>query len=149
MRLTVKSEYGLLAMIELASRSGDTPVSAREVAERQEIPAKFMEQIFVAMRRAGLVAAVRGAHGGFVLGRPADEITVLDVVEAVDGPLVSPVCDGERGSICARTNACAAGEVWGRATSALKAVFAASTLAELVASQREMDANSRHAARKA
>ena len=87
MRLTAKSEYGVLAAIDLACNYGAGPVSAREIAERREIPPRFLEQLFVSLRRAGIVTAVRGAKGGFVLTRDPSEITVLDVVEALEGPL--------------------------------------------------------------
>ena len=78
MRLTAKSEYGVLAVIDLACTYGSGPVSAREIAERRGIPPRFLEQLFVALRRAGIVTAVRGAHGGFALTRPPAQITVLD-----------------------------------------------------------------------
>jgi len=88
MRLTAKSEYGLLAMIEIASAGGN-PVSARSISESQKIPMKFLEQLLVALRRAGLVSARRGAHGGFILAVDESQVTVLDVVEALEGPLVA------------------------------------------------------------
>jgi len=141
MRLTAKSEYGVLAMIELAARSGEGPVSAREIAETRAIPARFLEQLFVALRRAELVTAVRGARGGFVIARDPETITVLDVVEALEGPLTASVCDTDRGLECGHAGACAAAPVWVRATKALREVFAASTLAELAGKQRTFDAN--------
>ncbi len=139
MRLTAKSEYGLLAMIELACRDGVVPVSAREISERQAIPAKYLEQLFVALRKGGLVTAVRGARGGFVLEREAADITVLDVVEALEGPLKTTVCDGERYAACGKGQACAAATVWERATNAVRGVFGATTLADLVVVQRELE----------
>ncbi len=139
MRLTAKSEYGLLAMIDLACREGAGPVSARAISERQAIPAKFLEQLFVALRQAGLVSAVRGARGGFALDRPAETITVLDVVEALEGPLRTTVCDGERAAACGKGKACAAAGVWERATSAVRTVFGATTLAELADTQQEFE----------
>jgi Rrf2 family protein len=139
MRLTAKSEYGLLAMIELACRWGDGPVSAREVAQRRAIPARFLEQLFVSLRRAELVAAVRGARGGFVLSRDPGQITTLEVVEALEGPLTASVCDSERGLECGNVGSCAAAPVWARATSALREVFASTTLAELAGVQDRFD----------
>lgn len=139
MRLTAKSEYGLLAMIDLACQYGCGPVSAREVAERRGIPPRFLEQLFVSLRRYGLVSAVRGARGGFVLTRDPAEINVLDVVEALEGPLQSSVCDNEREVGCAKSASCAAGPVWARATLALRDVFATTTLASLAGTQESMD----------
>lgn len=142
MRLSAKSEYALLAMIELASCTESGPLSAREVSERQGIPSKFLEQLFVALRKAGLVTAVRGARGGFVLARPASDVTVLEIVEALEGPLVTTVCDTDRAQTCGRSGACAAAAVWNRATTALKDVFTDVTLAELVSEQESLDARS-------
>lgn len=139
MRLTAKSEYGLLAMIYLASSSESGPVSAREVSEQQGIPAKFLEQLFVGLRKAGLVNAVRGARGGFVIAREPGEINVLEIVEALEGPLVTTVCEGDRGLTCGRGGACAASAVWNRATSALRDVFVTTSLAELVTAQDALD----------
>lgn len=141
-RLTAKSEYGLLAMIELACRYGEGPASAREIAERRGIPARFLEQLFVALRRAELVTAVRGARGGFVLARDPRHVTTLDVVEALEGPLTASVCDTDRGLECGHAGACAAAPVWARATAALRDVFAATTLAELAGVQIGLDASS-------
>lgn len=135
-RLTAKSEYGLLALIDLACRYGDGPVSARGVADRQSIPMKFLEQLLSALRKAGLVTAVRGAHGGFELSREPREISVLDVVEALEGPLAPTSCDGAG---CCRSGACAAGSVWGRATDALRGVFSGTTLADLASAQSAFD----------
>jgi Rrf2 family cysteine metabolism transcriptional repressor len=137
MRLTARSEYGLLALIDLGVRYGDGPVSAREVSERQDVPGKFLEQLLAALRKAGLVSAVRGARGGFSLTRDPSQITVLEVVEALEGPLAPTSCDG--GSLCGRSGACAAAAVWGRATDALRDVFESTTLADLSRRQAQFD----------
>jgi Rrf2 family transcriptional regulator, cysteine metabolism repressor len=136
-RLTARSEYGVLALIDLACRYGEGPVSARGVAERQAIPPKFLEQLLSALRKAGIVCAARGAHGGFELSRSPREITVLEVVEALEGPLAPTACDG--GSQCGRSGACAAANVWGRATDALRDVFTGTTLADLASAQTAFD----------
>jgi len=139
MRLTAKSEYGVLAVIDLACTYGSGPVSARQIAERRGIPPRFLEQLFVSLRRAGIVTAVRGAHGGFTLTRSPAEITVLDVVEALEGPLQSSVCDQERDSGCGKSASCAAAPVWARATHALRDVFAGTTLDSLAGTQGTYD----------
>lgn len=137
MRLTARSEYGLLALIDLGVRHGAGPVSAREMSERQCIPLKFLEQLLSALRKAGLVDAVRGARGGFTLARHPSRITVLEVVEALEGPLAPTSCDG--GSQCGRSGACAAAGVWSRATAALRDVFVTTTIADLSDKQSQYD----------
>ena len=139
MRLTAKSEYGVLAAIDLACHYGAGPVSAREIAERRVIPARFLEQIFVSLRRADLVVAARGAKGGFTLSREPEAITVLDVVEALEGPLASSPCDSARDEACGKSGTCAAGPMWARATNALRDVFASTTLASLAGTQDSFD----------
>ncbi len=141
MRLSARSEYGLLAMIELAGRIGEGPASAREISEVQAIPPKFLEQLLVTLRKAGLVTAVRGARGGFVLDGAPEDISVLQIIEVLDGPLSPTVCDDERAAACGKSGACAAGTVWNRATRALREVFEETTLADLASEQRRMDSH--------
>ena len=143
MRLTAKSEYGLMAVIDLACSAGEGPVSAREISERRNIPAKFLEQLLVSLRRAGIVSAVRGARGGFVLARDPKTVTVLDVVEALDGPLESPVCDAEQDGGCGRGSSCAASAVWWRATYALRGVLGSTVVADLASMQSQLDSADR------
>ena len=137
MRLTAKSEYGLLAMIDLASAVGGVPLSAREISESQVIPGKFLEQLLATLRKAGLISALRGAKGGFVLEGDAGDVTVLDIVEALEGPLTTSVCEGDRGIVCGKAGACAAAGVWVEATEALKDVFASTPLRDLARVQSE------------
>lgn len=138
MRLTARSEYGLLALVDIGTRAGMGPVSARGISQRQCIPLKFLEQLLAELRKHGIVTAVRGRSGGFELSRPATQITVLDIVEALEGPLAATSCDG--GMLCGRGGACAAAGVWSAATSALRDVFVGTTLADLASVQTGFDA---------
>ena len=87
-RTTAKVDYAVRAAVELAA-SGDAPVSAERLAEAQDIPVNFLENILLDLRRAGIVESRRGAAGGYLLAKPAKEITLADVVRAVEGPLAS------------------------------------------------------------
>ena len=80
MRLSARSEYGLLALIDLAAAADGRPMATRELAESRGIPSAFLEQLLADLRRAGLVRATRGPRGGFALTRDADEITALEIV---------------------------------------------------------------------
>ncbi|MDQ3632703.1 MAG: Rrf2 family transcriptional regulator [Actinomycetota bacterium] len=85
--ITTKSPYALRALAELA-RSGDAgPVPIGELARRRDVPVQFLEQLFATLRRAGVLTSQRGVKGGFSFGRPPAEITVLEVIELLDGPL--------------------------------------------------------------
>lgn len=86
--ITAKSPYAVQALAELVSAGGtETPVPVAELARRREIPTQFLEQLFATLRRAGMLRSQRGVRGGYLLARPPEEITALEVVEALDGPL--------------------------------------------------------------
>ena len=87
MYFSAKGEYGIMAVLDLALANGDSPVQAKAIADRQGIPLRFLEQILSALRHAGLVESSRGAHGGYRLSKPAEDIRVGDVIQAVDGPI--------------------------------------------------------------
>lgn len=87
-RTTAKTDYAVRAAVELAT-AGDEPVPAERIADAQDIPVNFLENILLDLRRAGIVDSRRGAGGGYLLARPADEIVLADVIRAVDGPLAA------------------------------------------------------------
>ncbi|KAA1424557.1 Rrf2 family transcriptional regulator [Mumia zhuanghuii] len=89
MRVSTKSDYALRGLIEIAGRDDSSPVSAEEIGRKQEIPHGFLQAILADLRRAGIVVSQRGQSGGWRLAREATDITVADVIRAVDGPLVS------------------------------------------------------------
>src|ERR1700760_4482448 len=87
MRLSARADYALRAAIELASAT-DAHVTAERIARAQQIPGKFLETILTQLRRAGLIRSQRGPEGGFWLARPANEISLADIIRAIDGPLL-------------------------------------------------------------
>ena len=113
--ITTKSPYALAALAELGRAGDDGPVPIGELARRREIPVQFLEQLFAALRRAGMLRSFRGVKGGYSFGRPPEEITVLEVVELLDGPLGA---DAEG--------------VFSDAAEAARAVLAATTIAEVI-----------------
>ncbi len=114
MSITTKSPYAMQALTELA-RSGDGPVPIGELARRRNIPVQFLEQLFATLRRAGVLKSQRGVKGGYTFARPAADITVLEIVELLDGPFGRDV-DG----------------IFGEAAAAARAVMEANTLADIV-----------------
>jgi Rrf2 family protein len=88
-RVSAKADYALRAAAELAAAEGKGPVKGEQLARAQSIPLKFLENILLELRHAGLVQSQRGAEGGYWLARPADEITLADVIRAVEGPLAN------------------------------------------------------------
>ena len=85
--ITTKSPYALSALVELHRLQASGPVPIAELARRRQIPVQFLEQLFASLRRAGILRSQRGVKGGYTLARPASEVTVLELVEVLDGPL--------------------------------------------------------------
>ncbi len=89
MRISAKADYAVRAAVELAATPGERPVKAERIATAQEIPLNFLENILGELRHAGIVRSHRGAEGGFRLARAADQVTIADIIRAVEGPLAS------------------------------------------------------------
>ncbi len=138
MNISMKSRYAVRALTELARReegSSGKPVRLADVAESGEMPLQFLEQVFAALRRAGVVRSRRGAAGGYVLARSADEISVLEVVSALDGALSPVECTQ---GLCARTGTCGASSVWVEAQEALVGVLGGTTIGDLLAREEAL-----------
>ena len=135
MRVSSKAHYGLRMMTEFARAYGSGPTSLAEVSRIEHLPLSYLEQLAAQLRRGGLVDSTRGVHGGYRLTRQPDAISVLDVVQVVEGE-VSPVeCvahDYAPGA-CAREGDCASQPLWRRLKASIDAVLSQTTLAELVA----------------
>lgn len=131
MRVSAKSDYALRALIELASGDGGAPLSAEEIGRRQDIPHGFLQSILADLRRAEVVLSVRGQNGGWRLGRAAGEVTVADVIRAVDGPLVS-VYGLRPEAVTYNESAMVLQRVWVAARANLREVFEQVTVEMLV-----------------
>lgn len=88
MKLSVKSQYGLQALLELALTYGNEPVRISEVAKKQKIPIRFLEQLLLSLKKGGLLVSTRGKFGGYALFRHPSDITLLEVIESLEGPIV-------------------------------------------------------------
>ena len=131
MRISAKEDYAIRAVVELAASGGAT-VKREQIAERQGIPAPFLENILLELRRNELVEALRGPDGGFRLARPASEITVADVIRAVSGPLAT--VRGQRPTAVDYTGSAAAlQELWIALRASIRSVLETVTVADLAA----------------
>ncbi len=92
MLFSTKAEYGIRAMVELARRGSETPVSLAEIADHEHLPLSYLEHLVARLRRAGLIESKRGAHGGYLLARPANEITMAEIVDALEGGVAPIEC---------------------------------------------------------
>jgi Rrf2 family protein len=122
-------------MLALALHHGQGPLMVKDIAVQQHLPATYLEQLMVLLRKASLVTATRGAHGGYLLARPAVEITLAEIIEVLEGPLALTECPSGAGC-CGHAESCALREIWDEASAALLQVFAGITLANLVERQR-------------
>ena len=129
MRVSAKADYALRAVIELAA-AAEGPVKGERIAQAQEIPLKFLENILGELRHAGIVRSQRGAEGGYWLARRAEEITVADVVRAVEGPIANVRGVGPEAVEYAGT-AAALRDVWIAMRASLRAVLEHVTVADI------------------
>ena len=134
MRVSAKADYALRATIELAAAaaSGAGPVKREQLAAAQEIPLKFLESVLLELKHVGIVRSHRGASGGYSLGRDASEITVADVIRAVEGPMAN--VRGERPErVRYPGSAAPLREVWIAVRASLRSLLEATTIADIVA----------------
>jgi Rrf2 family cysteine metabolism transcriptional repressor len=138
MIFTTKAEYGVRLLIQLGIRGGEAPVSLKAVAEVENLPLAYLERIAALLKKAGLVAATRGAHGGYVLARPAEEITMDAVVLALEGAIAPMDCfvdDRDARVSCSHISdaqGCATKLLWTRVQMGVIKSLQRTTLAELV-----------------
>jgi len=134
MQISRAGEYGVLGLLHLIRQPADQPVMIESVSRDGSIPKSFLAKIFQDLARAGILRSQRGAGGGFLLARSAEEITILDVIEAIDGRIALQRCLGDEPE-CDRRDSCALCVLFEQAQDRLKEVFAQTSLAELARRQ--------------
>ena len=138
MRISTKARYGTRVMVELAMNYGNGPLRVREMAKRQGLSAKYIEQLIASLKGAGLVNAVRGVHGGYSLAKPPARISLLEVFERLEGSLNQLECRGCPGS-CARDEACVTRDIWTEMRRAVAGVLESVTLEDMSARTRAQE----------
>jgi Rrf2 family protein len=123
-------------MLELALLYGEGPVLLKDVASRQDIPTSYLENLMGALRAAGLIATVRGMHGGYYLAKPPSEIRLSQIIAALEGS-VAPVDCVDDPKHCRRAESCVARDIWSEVKQAIEGVLESTTLEELVRRHRE------------
>ncbi len=131
MKISTKGRYALRLMIDLAVNNTGAPVSLRDVADRQGISEKYLEQIIAMLNKAGMVRSVRGAGGGYLLSRKPEAYTAGDILRVTEGDLCPVDCVGANATPCDRMDKCVTIEVWKRLYDAVNRVLDGITLAEL------------------
>jgi Rrf2 family iron-sulfur cluster assembly transcriptional regulator len=133
MRLTTKGRFAVTAMVDLATRGNDSPVTLTGISERQKISLSYLEQLFGKLRRNGIVESVRGPGGGYYLARPGNEISIADIIAAVDEPMDATNCEGK--GDCMDGRPCSTHELWYGLNQVLQAYLKEVNLQQLVDKQ--------------
>ncbi len=135
MKLSTRSRYGLRLMLALALNQDKKPVYLKEIARSEEISEKYLSHIIISLRAKGLVSAFRGAHGGYVLGRPASQIKLLDIIGALEGELYLVDCI-KKSDLCGRSAKCIARDVWDEMSGLLIDYLARPSLEDIIVKYR-------------
>jgi len=131
MKLSTRTRYGIRAVLELASHYGAEPLQIKVIARRQDISAKYLEQLMAILKSAGLVKSIRGAKGGYLLGRAPDQIRVIEVFNVLEGPIVTVECV-ENEKYCTRITDCIARGLWIQIQQAIEDVLGSISLQDLL-----------------
>ena len=147
-QMSTRGRYGVRLMVALALNHGSGTRLLKDIARREGISEKYLGQIVIPLKAARLVVSQRGSHGGYSLARPPEDITVRDVVEAIEGRIAPAPCAGEAASdpscvespsACERATTCAVVEVWRKLQEDIEASLASFTLAGLARQARELE----------
>lgn len=131
MKFSIKSQYGLQAMLEMALKYGNEPVRISEIAKNQRVPIRFLEQLLLVLKRAGITTSTRGKLGGYNLSKHPSDITILSVIEALDGPIALTSAKMKRSPVLL--------EAFKKIEDNIKKELAAVTLEDLTFRKRQQD----------
>ena len=131
MKISTKIRYGTRAMLELASHYGEGAIELKEIAQKESIPPKYLEQVIIPLRTAGLIKSARGSRGGYSLGKPPSEIYLKDVYEVLEGPVYLVDCLRDP-KVCQRVPSCVTRDIWQEVSEAIGKVFSSLTLQDMV-----------------
>lgn len=138
MKLSTKGRYGLRALIDLAQYSEEGPISITSISGRQDISERYLEQLMAKLKKAEIVKSVRGAGGGYILAKPMREISVGDVLRALEGSLEPVECAGlEPGNSCSASDICVTKYVWKRINESINQTVDEIKLEQLVNESRK------------
>jgi len=136
MKLSTRTRYGIRAILELAENYGKGPLQLKAIARTQGLSVKYLEQLMIILKSAGLVQSVRGSKGGYILAKTPDEIKISDCFNCLEGPVITSQCVDNNG-FCPRTADCVARELWTEVQNAIMIVLQTKTLQNLVDMAKE------------
>lgn len=138
MRISSKGKNAIKLMLDLATYNHGKPVKLKEIAKRQNISEKYLEQIVAVLHKAALVKSIRGAHGGYVLNYPPEKYTVRQILKVVEGDLSPTDCVGENGTQCENKSTCVSYRLWEKLDIAINDVLEGITLEDMLEWQNEL-----------
>jgi Rrf2 family cysteine metabolism transcriptional repressor len=131
MKLSTRTRYGIRAALELAANQSTKPLRIKTIAHQQNISVKYLEQLMAVLKSAGFVMSVRGSKGGYILAKPANQIKLSDIFNALEGPVATVECL-ENENYCARVADCVTRQLWAEVQDAIMNVLQSVTLQDLV-----------------
>jgi len=140
LKLSTRGKYGFRAMLELAINYGNGPIPLKNVSEQLDISQKYLEQLVAALKSAGLVKSVRGAHGGYALAKHPSEIKLSELIRTLEGSIAPSECVNDS-EVCPRSKSCVTRSVWAKMKEAMNGVLESTTLQDLVEQQRTLGQN--------
>lgn len=138
MQLSTRARYATRAMIELALQYGKGPLQLKEVAKKQEVSDKYLEQVLTSLRREGILHTQKGNRGGYLLARPPSEITLYEIVRSVEGSL-APVACVDNPAFCEKTERCVTRDIWSKLKDKIVEELTSITLLELAQKQTKIN----------
>jgi Rrf2 family cysteine metabolism transcriptional repressor len=137
-RLSTRGRYGLRAMLDMAMDQSDGPITLNSISERQGVSIGYLEQLMVPLKKEGLIRSIRGAQGGYLLARDPEDITVGDIIRALEGPIAPVACVSEDyPEECDRAEGCVTRLVWAKVRDSIVEVLDSLTLYALVEEARK------------
>ena len=136
MKLSTRGRYGVRLMLELALHYGEGPILLKDIAERQGISEKYLWQLINPLKTTGLVNSLRGAHGGYMLGKAPETISLKAILQILEGPLCLVDCV-DNPALCERSLSCISRDIWGEASKNMQQTLEDTTLAAMVERQKE------------
>jgi Rrf2 family protein len=138
MKISTKIRYGARAMLELAYHYGEGPIELKEIAKKENISLKYLEQVINPLRAAGLLKSIRGSKGGYSLAKPPSEICLYDVVETLEGPLNLLECLRDS-KVCQKVPSCVTRDIWREVSEAISKIFYSITLEDMVNRKKDKE----------
>ncbi len=136
MKLSTRGRYGVRLMLDLALHYGEGPILLKDIAERQGISEKYLWQLINPLKTTGLVNSLRGAHGGYVLGKSPEAISIKAILQVLEGSLCLVDCV-DNPALCERSISCISRDIWGEASKNMQQTLEDTTLAAMVERQKE------------